>query len=165
MNRSFAYLLVPVVAVVAAVEIAHLTERPALAQDSATLDLTTPAELAVEHPTFQSYWYQGLAELSRYELTQSRYGELHEGEAVLIFVTEDFLTDLQVKHEYGPATNAVSVLKLNAYRRFYTGLYPYNVMTSVFTPVDGSPTLKVANSVHEWCGISYMQINSAGRAV
>jgi len=35
---------------------------------------------------FGDYWYTGEAELTSYELKQSRYGEIHEGHAVLIFV-------------------------------------------------------------------------------
>ena len=63
------------------------------------------------------------------------YGDVHDGEAVLIFVTEDFLPKLQVKQEVSDAPDAISVLKLNGYRRFYTGIYPYTVMTSSFTPL------------------------------
>ncbi len=90
----------------------------------------------MEHGAFDSYWYQGKAELTRYALRQARYGETHDGEVVLIFVTEDFLPKLQVKHEAGDAADAISVLKLNAYRRFYTGIYPYTVMTSSFSSGD-----------------------------
>ena len=50
---------------------------------------------------FSVYWNQGKAELARYELQQVRYGEIHQGDAVLIFVTEDFLKDKQVKYDYG----------------------------------------------------------------
>ncbi|MEM1407815.1 MAG: septum formation inhibitor Maf, partial [Bacteroidota bacterium] len=39
---------------------------------------------------FNNYWYAGKAEITSYELKQSRYGEVHDGEAVLIFVTEPF---------------------------------------------------------------------------
>ena len=44
----------------------------------------------IERPTvdqFNDYWYAGDAELTRYALQQVRYGEVHEGDAVLIFVT------------------------------------------------------------------------------
>ncbi|MCB1043402.1 MAG: septum formation inhibitor Maf [Acidobacteria bacterium] len=111
-------------------------------------------------PGDKDYWYQGLAEISRFELQQSRYGDIHTGEAVLVFVTEDFLSDLQVKHEHGPKTHAVPILKLNMMRRFNTGIYPYSTMTSIFTPV-GTPeqTLKISTSVQEWCGHTYLQFN------
>ncbi len=46
---------------------------------------------------FGDYWYQGKAELTSYDLEQVRYGEKREGEAVLIFVTEDFSKSKQVK--------------------------------------------------------------------
>ena len=86
---------------------------------------------------FKEHWYRGLAELARYELKQARYGETHEGDAVLIFVTEDFLPEEQVKYEgSGRGTEVEKILKLNATRNFATGIYPYSVMTSVFTPVE-----------------------------
>ncbi|MEM6726422.1 MAG: septum formation inhibitor Maf, partial [Bacteroidota bacterium] len=34
--------------------------------------------------TFKQYWYNGEAELSSYSLQQARYGEIHEGEAVMV---------------------------------------------------------------------------------
>ena len=37
---------------------------------------------------FQDYWYNHGAEISRYSLKQMRYGEIHDGDAVLVFVTE-----------------------------------------------------------------------------
>ena len=118
-------------------------------------------EFTAAHPAFDQYWYQGVAELSRYELSQARYGEQFPGEAVLVYVTEDFLTDVQTKHEFGDATNAVPVLKLNAYRRFYTGIYPYSILTSVFSPVSSvnAAALKLSVSVQEWCGMTYQQFN------
>ncbi len=116
----------------------------------------------VESQEFKDYWYRGKAELNRYELEQARYGEIREGDAVLIFVTEDFLTDKQVKLEHGKSENAATVLKLNAARKFFTGIYPYSILTSVFTPVDlqswGQP-LKVSNTNQEWCGHTYVQMN------
>ena len=109
---------------------------------------------------FGKYWFDGEAELNRYELQQARYGELHEGEAVLIFVTEDFLSDDQVKYEQGPRDQVVPVLKLNYTRKFFTGLYPYSMMSSIFTPVgNNNKTIKVSTSVQEWCGHVFSQLN------
>ena len=114
-----------------------------------------------EAGSFKDYWYQGKAELTRFSLQQSRYGEIHKGEAVLIFVTEPFLKDKQVKYEHGDRSGAVSVLKLNFTRRFFTGIYPYTLITSTFSPIDfrKDPTLKVASSTQEWCGVTYSQLN------
>ena len=90
-----------------------------------------------------------------------RYGESHRGDAVLVFVTESMNPRLQVKAD-SPGRNDVPVLKLNFTRKFYTGIYPYSIMTSVFTPVDiagyGLP-LKISASFQEWCGQVYMQLN------
>ncbi|CAM2008448.1 hypothetical protein [Acanthopleuribacter pedis] len=110
--------------------------------------------------TFHQFWYQGKAELSRYELKQSRYGELREGDTVLIFVTEPLLQKEQVKRERGDAP-ADTVLKLNAQHQFNTGLYSYSLMTSTFTRVDyrQPETKKVTFTGQDWCGHSFMQIN------
>jgi hypothetical protein len=135
---------------------------PAAAPAPKLADLETVDAAASAHPSFERYWYRGKAELSRYELSQSRYGATHAGEAVLIFVTEDFLRTKQVKYEgRGDKSDAVSVLKLNAYRRFYTGIYPYTLMTSVFAPAKdaASSPLKLTFSATEWCGQSFMQLN------
>ncbi|MEZ5989086.1 MAG: hypothetical protein R3F30_08175 [Planctomycetota bacterium] len=110
---------------------------------------------------FAEQWYRGEAELTRYELHVDRYGEERVGDAVLVFVTEDFLPDEQVKYEGGdPAgAGAVKVLKLNHLERFTTGIYDYSLMRSVFTPVDGAATLKVTASVQDWCGHVWQQLN------
>lgn len=108
------------------------------------------------------YWYQGEAEITRYELQQNRYGGIHPGEAIMIFVTEDFLTDKQVKNDFYRNPNSVPILKNNMIRKFTTGIYDYSMMTSVFTPVEAAAypmTLKVSTSSQEWCGHTYMQVN------
>ncbi len=108
------------------------------------------------------YWYQGKAEITRYTLSQNRYRDLHDGEAVLVFVTEDFLTDKQVKNEYYENPNSTGVLKMNYLRKFPTGIYDYSIMTSVFTPTETENfphTLKITSSSQEWCGQSYLQFN------
>ncbi len=111
-------------------------------------------------PEFMEYWYDGVAELNSYELQQARYGEIRKGEAVLIYVTEPFDLEKQVKAEQkGP--NTVSVLKLNRVRKFLTGVYPYSIMSSVFDPVsEHRHALKLTTSVQEWCGHIYAQLNN-----
>lgn len=120
-----------------------------------------PALAPPDPAAFKQRWYAGQAELTRYELEQWRYRETHRGDAVLIFVTEDFLPETQVKYEHGTtAEKPLSVLKLNFTRKFVTGIYPYSTMTSVFTPVQGNArTLKVSASIQEWCGQTYEQLN------
>jgi hypothetical protein len=110
---------------------------------------------------FRDYWYTGRGEISRYFLKQSRYGELHDGDAVLVFVTEKLNPTLQVKADT-PGTEDIQVMKLNAVRKFFTGIYPYSVLTSVFSPVavDKYPMpLKISSSAQEWCGHVYQQMN------
>lgn len=113
-----------------------------------------------KHKNFNQYWYDGNAEITSYKLSQVRYGEIHEGRAVTIFVTEDFLPEKQVKADYQNEKN-IPVLKLNSTKKFLTGVYPYSIMTSTFSPVynDIHP-LKITFSSQEWCGNTFMQLNN-----
>ena len=109
---------------------------------------------------FKAYWYGGEAEITSYQIAQARYGELRDGKAVLIYVTEPFLPEEQVKANNSDPEN-VSVLKLNATKKFLTGIYPYSIMSSTFYPVyDNQHALKTSLSVQEWCGHVYSQLNS-----
>lgn len=109
---------------------------------------------------FKDYWYAGKAEISSYKLDQARYGEIREGKAVLIYVTEDFLPEVQVKADY-QSSNNIPVLKLNATKNFNTGIYPYSIMQSTFYPVaNNQHALKVSSSMQEWCGHIYAQLNN-----
>ncbi len=109
---------------------------------------------------FKTYWYAGEAEITSYKLQQARYGETRDGEAVLIYVTEPFLPEIQVKADASHPDN-VPVLKLNATKNYLTGIYPYSIMTSTFYPVhDNQHAIKVAFSSQEWCGQVYAQLNN-----
>lgn len=116
---------------------------------------------------FGDYWYQGKAEVSSYSLQQARYGELREGHAVLVFVTEPFSKRKQVKLDYAGRSpqDEVSVLKLNFVKKFTTGVYPYSMMSSVFTPVEIGEyprSLKSTTTSQEWCGHTFTQFNLQG---
>lgn len=128
----------------------------------------TAATAAVTAPDqFSAYWYGGEAELNRYELEQMRYGEKRRGEAVIIYVTEDFLPVRQVKDESG-SPEAITVLKMNSLKKFETGIYDYSVMQSVFTPIDARKmpyTLKATFSSQDWCGQAFSQINLRERTL
>ncbi|MBC7794931.1 MAG: hypothetical protein H7Z43_14595 [Clostridia bacterium] len=112
---------------------------------------------------FDALWHDGNAELAGYTLTYPRYGELRTGKAVTIFVTEDFSDSVRVKADPGKHADLYPVLKLNLVRDFQTGIYDYNLMTSVFVALaahndrlSGSVT-KVSFSSQEWCGNIYAQ--------
>jgi len=117
----------------------------------------------IDHDAFGDYWYQGEAELNHYKLEEIRYGEVREGSAVMIFVTEDFLTEEQVKLESAPAGRVHrTVLKLNYVEEFPTGIYEYNMMASVFSPVQVKQyphAMKVSISSQDWCGHAFFQLN------
>ena len=117
-------------------------------------------------PILSDEWYQGKAEISTFELKQNRYNALHNGELVMIFVTEDFLKDKQVKNDSYTSKNSVPVIKNNRIRKFNTGLYDYSIYTSVFTDVshpENVNTLKVTMSSQDWCGQSFSQLNNVGK--
>lgn len=115
---------------------------------------------------FVKRWYAGKAELTSYTLEQARYGEIRRGEAALIFVTEDFSPDKLVKlDEPEEGSNKQRVLKMNMTKNFVTGIYPYSMMLSVFTPVSKegtAKTLKVVSSVQEWCGQTFSSLRLKG---
>jgi hypothetical protein len=114
-----------------------------------------------------NYWYQGKAELSTYDVEQERYGEIRKAEQVNIFVTEDFSKSKQVKLDDAAAAgaDACPVLKLNAVRKFKTGIYDYSLMSSVFSPMDGSAALKTTTTVQDWCGHVFSQNNLKSKGV
>ncbi|MEM6684844.1 MAG: septum formation inhibitor Maf [Bacteroidota bacterium] len=127
---------------------------------TATTTTTVLPEAQPPSEAFNKYWYAGKAEITSYELEQARYGEIHKGKAVLVYVTEDFNPVKQVKADQRRANN-VPVLKLNATKKFYTGIYPYSVMTSTFYPVaNNSHAIKLTASMQEWCGHVYTQLNN-----
>ncbi|MDB5036024.1 MAG: hypothetical protein JWQ98_3265 [Chlorobi bacterium] len=127
---------------------------------------TVPQRPNAPDARFAAYWNQGKGEITRYALEQARYGEIRSGDAVLIFVTEDFRGDKQVKLESDPAgKDVIPVLKLNLTKKFTTGIYPYSMMTSVFTPVALAPdtrAIKITTSSQEWCGHTWTQFNLRG---
>lgn len=109
---------------------------------------------------FKKYWYEGNAEITSYKLEQARYGEVREGSSVLIYVTEPFLPEVQVKADRNSSEN-IPVLKLNTTKNYLTGIYPYSIMSSTFYPIyDNQHAIKSSLSIQEWCGHVYSQINN-----
>ena len=136
----------------------EIPENVIIAENIIKSEVTKPSEKLTE--AFKSYWYGGEAEITSYKLEQARYGEIREGNAVLVFVTEDFLPKEQVKADNYSKENT-PVLKLNATKNFNTGIYPYSIMQSTFYPVSNNRhALKISASVQEWCGHVYSQLNN-----
>ncbi len=128
-----------------------------LAMRSAVTNATAKKSLSEE---FKHYWYAGEAEITSYKLEQARYGEIREGNAVLIYVTEPFHNQKQVKAD-GNNPDNIPVLKLNSTKKYLTGIYPYSIMSSSFYPVhDNQHAIKVSFSSQEWCGQVYAQLNN-----
>lgn len=112
---------------------------------------------------FKDYWLAGKAEISSYELSKARYGEIHKGDAILLYVVEPFLPTEQVKSDGIKATEkSESVMKLIKKDNFFTGIYPYSIMTSTFYPLNKNRDglLKVSMSSQDWCGQIFSQINN-----
>lgn len=112
---------------------------------------------------FKKYWYSGKAEISSYELSQSRYGEIHKGTASMIFVTEPFSKTKKVKVD-NPRAKSYDVMKLNFTKKFNTGVYPYSLMFSSFLPLNDSKAHvdKLTMSGQEWCGHVFTQLTANG---
>jgi hypothetical protein len=115
---------------------------------------------------FQQFWSDNKAELAGYDYTTTRYGQPRKGTAVTIFVTEPFSNSARVKADPGkhPPPDEFPALKLNLIEDFPTGIYDYNLMTSVFValrPINNLPAgtpAKISFSAQEWCGHAYHQV-------
>jgi len=136
------------------------SEKDTLAVHSEIKTETNKSKTRTLSEDFKKYWYDGTAEITSYKLTQERYGELREGTSVNIFVTEDFVPEVQVKADNANKRN-IPVLKLNNSKKYLTGIYPYSVMTSTFSPVQlDDHAIKITHSMQEWCGQVYVQLNN-----
>ena len=120
---------------------------------------------------FWTYWGDGKAEVNTYETVQNRYGSERDAKEILIYVTEPFNLEKQVKSDsYNPDDkNHAQIFKLNRIKDFQTGIYDYNLMTSVFTAIDPfyiknslfsrGELVKVTFSAHDWCSHVFHQLN------
>jgi len=124
-----------------------------------------PAKSVDSNPNFKAYWYDGKAEITSFKLTQARYGELREGTAVMVFVTEPFSKSKHVKMDDPSSApeDQLDVLKLNFTKNFNTGIYPYSILTSCFTPANGDKSVKINSSCQEWCGHTFFELDLVGK--
>lgn len=132
------------------------------------------AALGLLAPTpagFQRHWHDRRAEIDGYRLVQPRYGQARAGSAVMVWVTEPFSASKHVKLDRPAAAgpDLAPVMKLNLLRRFKTGIYDYNLMLSVFSPLVfdrddalAQRALKVTFSAQEWCGHVFHQLDAFG---
>lgn len=138
------------------------TQPPASSEPASPTPVTASIDLPAEpnasaSSQFWDHWGDGKAELSVYRGEMSRYGELRDAEVVLIYVTEQHSRESWVKDQRAPDEKSLQVMKLNHIARFRTGIYPYSVMTSTFSPVDDYGTFrfqpfKSTLTAQEWCG-------------
>lgn len=105
-----------------------------------------------------AYWFGGQAEITSFKIQQARYGEIREGYAIMVFVSEHFSKTNFTKTD-SPSNEDQSVLKLNFLKKFNTGIYDYSIMTSTFLPFnERKHSLKITTSVQEWCGHVFMEL-------
>lgn len=126
--------------------------------NTASSTLNNDAELLTK-----DYWFDGKAEINTYQLKQNRYNTLHDGTAMLIFVTEDFLPDEQVKNDTYQNKNSTSILKKIEQRKFNTGIYDYTEYSTTFTPIQlekYKKSFKVTANSQDWCGTIFSQYNA-----
>ena len=139
-------------------EVKHSNDS--LSEDSISDDIV-PMNLSEQ--TYDISYFSGKAEIATYALKKARYEDTYQGEAVLIFVSEPFLKDKQVKADRPTSKNSIKVLKMNRIDRFSTGIYDYSQFTSVFTPIEkfeANYPLKMTFGNQDWCGQSFTQINN-----
>lgn len=106
---------------------------------------------------FGRVWFAGDAEMNAYRAVVPRYGEPRAAELVLVYVTEPLNRRTWIKDDDARGDDRVGALKLNVSLKFTTGVYPYSVFTSVFSPYGDwgrerfSP-VKITLTAQEWCG-------------
>lgn len=116
-------------------------------------------------PKFWREWGDGFAEISTYQLAMPRYGQMRDGESILIFVSETFSERQRVKSDPGrnPKADEFPVMKLNWQKNFQTGIYDYSEMLSSFlglAPAGGRAAGSLAKATfsrQEWCGHMFAQ--------
>jgi hypothetical protein len=113
------------------------------------------------------YWLSGSGELTTYKLKQARYGNINEGELILITVTEPFNTRKQVKSDTDTGPDIRTALKAQTIRKFKTGIYDYTMTTTSFVPwfaPVGEHAFKISGTSVEWCGQTFLQLNRHGNS-
>jgi hypothetical protein len=107
----------------------------------------------------------GKAEISSYTITEPRYGELHQGTQVLIFVPEDLNKKTLIKPDDFRTLNEknkLPVFKMNRVLKFNTGIYDYSVMTTVFSSIKNNfKPAKISLSSSEWCGNVFAMLTTS----
>lgn len=113
---------------------------------------------------FRDYWYSQGSEISSFALHQSKYGQLHHGEATLEYSLATYSRSRQLPVMKFDTANAdhIRVMVLNSRKHFATGLFENSVASTTVIPEimrEGPFALKLTGSVHEREGLSWLQLN------
>ena len=97
-------------------------------------------------------WHDGLAEVNRYAMTRSQYGQIRTFDATLLVVKEELDPELMVKSDR-VHDGTIPALKMNWLFDIPTDNYPYHHATSVFLDRRDPFLLHREVTVStEWCG-------------
>nr|MBA3709362.1 hypothetical protein [Planctomycetota bacterium] len=109
--------------------------------------VVAPGDLLGDH-----LWDDGLAEVSQFDLTQFRYGILHQGGQVTLVVVREFLDPRRVVKARSDQPENIPVMKGHLVKSFQTGVYRYDQSATVLMRRADSIPLRLFISSHEWCG-------------
>ncbi|MBA2479797.1 MAG: hypothetical protein H0V44_03970 [Planctomycetes bacterium] len=109
--------------------------------------LAAPAALLTD-----PLWDDGLAEVSRFDLTQFRYGALHEGGSATLVVVREFVDPMRVVKAAAGTSDTIPVLKAHLVKSFQTGVYRYEQASTVLVRRSDGIPLRLFIAGHEWCG-------------
>lgn len=103
-------------------------------------------------------WYDGNAEVNKYDASMVIYGQPRSFEYVYVFVKEDFTPKYRVKTSTYGSSDLYAVMKCNQFARVPTENYPYHFLTSVFTRWENPAQVhKITTATQEWCGNTFKE--------
>jgi hypothetical protein len=113
---------------------------------------------------FRNYWNSQGSEISSFALHQSKYGQLHHGEATLEYSLAIYSRSRQLPVMKFDTANAdhLRVMVLNSRKHFASGLFENSVASTTVIPEvmrEGPFALKLVGTVHEREGLSWLQLN------
>lgn len=109
-------------------------------------------------------WYDGNAEIAKYDAEQVVYRGVRRFEAVLMTVKETMNADLMIKADRPGATpRTIDALKLNMAVTIQTPNYPYHYLVCAQARLDDlGQLLRQTVGSQEWCGNTYKEFTTVG---
>ncbi len=101
------------------------------------------------------YWGDGKAELSYFDILETRYGQTQPGQLTIMLVREPFAPEELVKADDWRREGTYGVLKMNQIYQIQTGTYDYLQMFSGFWKTDNSQFIKWSLTSNDGCGNTF----------